>query len=97
MRFEIGVITGVCICLSEDKTKTLPHIQITAENGDNLLLPCIPMGTTEETPDLVLMQYFDVYTTVELVGVQILFEREAKDSRLITTLALPKKSAVFHA
>lgn len=97
MNLEVGTITGVCICLSGDKTKTLPHIQVTAQNGDNLLLPCIPMGATEETPDLILMQYFDVYTTVELVGVEILFERELKDSRLITTLALPKKSTVFHS
>lgn len=97
MNFEIGVITGVCICLSEDKTKSLPHIQVTAENGDNLLLPCIAMDDGGNTPDILLMQYFDVYTTDELEGIELLFRRAEEDSRLITSIGLPKKTTVFHA
>lgn len=97
MELEIGTITGICICMNEYKTKTLPHIRITAENGDKLLLPCMPMGDKEQTPELLLMTYFDVYSSEELVGIEILFRRSEEDNRLIDTLALPKKSAVFHA
>lgn len=97
MELELGKIKGVCICLSADKTQSLPHLIILLENGHNALLPCMPMGENQETPDILLMQYFDVRTTEDLLGIHVMVQRESKDSLLITTLALPKKSAVFHA